>query len=62
MIVHFPNDEYFDVFSPSIWSNLDIKEIGKKTYMYKLKKKNYTFSTDNKKNKFLKYLKPFLKK
>jgi hypothetical protein len=62
IIIHFPNDEYFDVFSASIWSNLDTKEIGKKTYMYKLKKKNYTFSTGNKKNKFLKYLKPFLKK
>ena len=62
IITHFPNDEYLDVFSTSVWSNFDIKEIGKKTYMYKLKKKNYTFSTNNKKNKFLKYLKPFLKK
>lgn len=61
IIIHFPNNKYLDVFSASIWSNLDINEIGKKTYMYKLKKKNYTFSLNNKKNKFLKYLKPFLK-
>jgi hypothetical protein len=62
IITHFPNNEDFDVFSSSIWSNIEVKKIGKKTYMYNLKKKNYTFLTNNKKNKFLKYLKPFLKK
>lgn len=61
-IIHFPNDQYFDVFSDHIWSNLDVKKIGNKTYIYKLKKKNYTFLTNNEKNKFHKYLKPFLKK
>lgn len=61
-ITHFPYDENFDVFSPTIWSNLDVKKFGEKIYFYKLKKKNYTFLTDNKKKKFEKIFKPFLKK
>lgn len=61
-ITHFPNDENLDVFSPTIWSNLNVKKSGEKTYIYKLKKKNYTFLTNNQKKKFQKYFKPLLKK
>ena len=53
-ITHFPNDENFDVFSPIIWSNLNVKKSGEKTYIYKLKKKNYTFLTNNEKKKISK--------
>lgn len=62
IITHFANEESFDTFSTTIWSNLHIKKVGEGTYMYNLKKKNYTFLINNKKNKFHKYLKPFLKK
>ena len=60
-IIHFPHEENLDVFSPTIWSTINTKKIGEKTYVYKLKKKNYTFLVNNEKNKFHKYFEPFLK-
>ena len=60
-IIHFPHEENLDVFSPKIWSTINTKKIGEKTYVYNLKKKNYTFLVNNEKNKFHKYFEPKLR-
>ena len=55
-IIHFPDNNYLDVFSKKIWENLEIKKISDKTYWYKLKKYNRTFFVNKEKNKFSKYI------
>ncbi len=44
-IIHFPQEENLDVFSPKIWTTINTQKIGEKTYIYNLKKKKlYIFS------------------
>ena len=55
-IFHFPNDNPLDVFSSSIWENINVKKINNNTYLYNLKKYNRTFFINKEKNKFSKYI------
>ena len=60
-IIHFPNNEYLDVFSNKIWPSLIVKKINNRIFEYKIRKKNRTFLVNNEKNKFKKYFVPYLK-
>ena len=60
-IIHFPNNEYLDIFSNKIWPSLIVKKISNRIFEYKIRKKDKTFLVNNEKNKFKKYFEPYLK-
>lgn len=61
IVYHLPCNPILDVFSEEIWPNIKVRKILDNVYEYSLRKKNKLFLVNNQKNKFNKYLKPFLK-
>ena len=57
-VVHFPNDPFFDVFTPAIWPTIKVNQVGDLTFIYTLNKKNVMFLTNFNKNNYNEYLLP----
>ena len=59
-VIHFPDDNNLDTFSNKIWNKISINEIYNGVISYQIFRKNNIFKTTNEKNKFNKYLLPFI--